>query len=132
MKLKDYFSDQAGIGVLATASDTGVVDAAVYSKPHIMEDGSVAFIMRDRLTHANVQSNPHANYIFIEAGSKSKGIRLYLQKIAETDDHELSASLSRRHLSPEEDEAKGAKFLVNFKLIKALTVLGGAEIIVDI
>ena len=132
MKLKDFFTNRSGVGVLATASETGAVDVAVYSKPHFLDGETISFIMRDRLTHANVQSNPYASYIFIEAGSKSKGIRLYLQKVSETDDQELISSLSRRSLTPEEDEAKGPKFLVSFKLIKALPVLGGEEIVVEL
>ena len=132
MKLKDFFTNRSGVGVLATASKSGAVDVAVYSKPHFLDGETISFIMRDRLTHANVQSNPYASYIFIEAGSKSKGIRLYMQKVSETDDQELISSLSRRSLTPEEDEAKGPKFLVRFKLIKALPILGGEEIAVEL
>ncbi|MBU0987235.1 MAG: pyridoxamine 5'-phosphate oxidase family protein, partial [Proteobacteria bacterium] len=60
MELKDYFENIKGLGILSTADRSGKVNAAVYSRPHFMEDGSLAFIMRDRLTHQNVLSNPHA------------------------------------------------------------------------
>ena len=56
--LKDYFENTNGVGVMATADKEGKVNTAVYSRPHFLEDGSVAFIMRDRLTHHNLQSNP--------------------------------------------------------------------------
>jgi len=69
--LKTYFENTEGIGVLSTADAEGRVDAAVYSRPHSMEDGTLAFIMRDRLTHRNLQSNPHAAYLFIEKGGVS-------------------------------------------------------------
>ena len=55
MTLKDYFTVTDGVGILSTADQKGVVDAALYSKPHCMEDGTLAFIMRDRLTHANIE-----------------------------------------------------------------------------
>ena len=68
MKLDDYFDLKKGIGVLSTADGEGKVDAAIYARPHFMDDGTVAFIMRDRLSHHNLQSNPHATFLFKEDG----------------------------------------------------------------
>ena len=68
-------------GVLATADSEGRVDAAVYSRPHVMDDGTAAFIMRERLTHENLKSNPHAAYLFMEKSEKFVGKRLFLTKI---------------------------------------------------
>ena len=75
MSLSEYFENTEGFGVLATADKDGRVDAAVYARPHILEDGTVAMIMRDRLTHHNLQSNPHATYLFAKKtpGTKAKG-----------------------------------------------------------
>ena len=72
MELKDYFEDKKGIGVLATADSEGKVGAAIFARPHVLDDCSVAFIMRDRLTHHNLQSNPHAAYLFSEEGEGYK------------------------------------------------------------
>ena len=129
MKLKDYFTEQQGVGVMATSNAAGVVDTAIYSRPHVMEDDSLAFVMRDRLTHRNLQENSHANYLFLEKGGGYSGMRLFMTKVDETDDHDLIASMTRRHLSPEEDKAKGKKFLVRFKVDKALSLIGGQGII---
>ena len=63
---RDYFEHVKGRGILATADADGRVDAAVYARPHITEEGHLAFVMNDRLTHANLQSNPHAAFLFIE------------------------------------------------------------------
>ena len=63
------------------------MDAAVYSRPHVMEDGTVAFIMRDRLTHHNLQSNPHAAYLFLEKAAGYQGKRLFLTKVTEEKDY---------------------------------------------
>ena len=58
MNLRDYFESVKGHGVLATADKDGRVDVAVYARPHFIDDETIAFIMRDRLTHHNLQSNP--------------------------------------------------------------------------
>lgn len=125
MDLKLFFTQAKGIGVLSTADDNGKVDAAIYAKPHVMNDGTIAFIMRDRLTHHNLKKNPYAAYLFIEKAMGYKGLRLFLKKVREDTDAELIQKMTRRSLSPEEDEAKGPKFLVYFEIEKALNLIGG-------
>jgi hypothetical protein len=127
MKLKEYFESRHGIGILSTADAEGRVDAAIYSRPHVFDDGTLAFVMRERLTHHNVGENPHAAYLFLEDGSQLGGIRLFLKKLREETDHALIAALTRRHLSAEEDRAKGPKHLVTFAVRKVLPLVGGGE-----
>ena len=91
MDLKKYFGSKKGLGVLSTADEKGKVNAALYSKPHVIDDKHVAFIMADRLTHANTNKNPYAIFLFKEEGSGYKGQRLYLKKLSETEDQELIA-----------------------------------------
>lgn len=122
MNLKDYFEKAEGTGVLATADAEGRVDAAIYACPHFMEDGSLAFIMLDRLTHKNIESNPHATFLFLEKGEEYKGVRLFLKKQGESTDASLIEELARRCLKPE--ELQGPKFLVLFKLEKILDLIG--------
>jgi hypothetical protein len=124
MKLKEYFENTAGNGILATADGNGQVDAAIYSRPHCMDDGTIALIMRDRLSHHNLQSNPHACYMFIEKGPGYKGKRFFLSKVREEQDTELLQSLRRRQYINEKDEAK---FLVFFKIDKELPLVGAGE-----
>ncbi len=124
MQLQDYFENSSGVGVLSTADSGGKVDSAIYARPQVMTDGTLAFVMRDRLTHHNLQENPYATYLFIEADRGYKGIRLFLKKVREDQDLELIAKMTRRSLSPEEDEAKGPKFLVYFEIEKALNLIG--------
>ncbi|MGD2270110.1 MAG: pyridoxamine 5'-phosphate oxidase family protein [Desulfobacterales bacterium] len=124
MDLKDYFENTKGVGVLATADSDGKVDAAVYARPHVMEDGTLAVIMRDRLTHHNLQSNPRATYLFMEEGPGYKGIRLFVTKIREEQESELLHSLRRRQYLDEKDEAK---FLVFFKLDRELPLIGAGK-----
>ncbi len=127
MNLKKYFETKLGFGVMATSDAGGVVDTAIYSKPHVLQTDQVAFVMRDRLTHSNLRENPHANYLFIEQAAGYMGIRLFLTKVEEKTDKELIAVMTRRHMSPEEDEAKGEKFLVVFKVDKVLSLIGSEE-----
>jgi hypothetical protein len=124
MSLNEYFDTTEGFGVLATADGNGKVDAAVYARPHIMDDGTIAMIMRDRLTHHNLQSNPHATYLFREKKPGYKGIRLFLTKIREEKDTDLLQSLRRRQYIDGKDEAK---FLVFFKIDMQLPLIGAGD-----
>lgn len=89
MDLKEYFEGREGFGVLSTADENGKVNAAVYTRPHVIDDSRVAFIMGDKLTHANIQKNPQAVFLYREEGPGYEGKRLYLRKETETDDPEL-------------------------------------------
>jgi hypothetical protein len=122
--LGEYFEDTAGTGVLSTADAGGKVDAAIYSTPQMMDDGTVAFIMRERLTHENLKTNPFAVYLFREDAPGHKGIRFYLKKVREDDDPELIRSMTRRHLTPGQDAQKGPKHLVIFAVEKVLPLIG--------
>lgn len=127
MKLKDYLQDVPGRGILATADAEGRVDAAIYAKPRILEDRSLVFIMRDHLTHHNIVENPYAVYLFMEDGPHYSGIRIFLKKIREDTDPGLIDQMTRRFLTPEQDKAKGPKFLVYFRLEKILPLIGSSE-----
>jgi hypothetical protein len=123
MEMKEYFERTSGNGVLATSDIVGRVNAAVYGKPHFMDGGSIAFIMLERRTHSNLQSNPHAVYLFLEKNgrNKSKGVRLYLTKIREEKNSELLYKI--RRVKYEGDE-KTTRFLVYFKIDDILPLIG--------
>jgi len=127
MILKEYFNNSSGIGILSTADSAGRVASAVYSTPHVFDDGTLAFVMRERLTHLNLQSNPCAAFLFIESASGYRGIRLFLRKLREETDSTLIAKMTRRNLTPEEDKQKGPKSLVYFSVEKILPLIGGGE-----
>lgn len=130
MNLEEYFKNTKGRGILATANSEGYVDAAVYSRPHVIDENTVAFIMRDRLTHANIQSNSHAAYLFMEEGSDGyKGIRLFLTKTAEEQDTErlYSMRLKSHNQIKETKEERGPLFLVFFKVDKILPLTAASR-----
>ena len=121
MTLDEYFNHNKGLGVLSTADSDGKVDAAIYARPHFMEDGTLAFIMRDRLSHHNLQSNPHAIYLFKEEGKGYRGKRLFLTRVREEQNTDLLESLRRRKSAYGNGEDR---FLVFFKLDKELPLVG--------
>ncbi|MDY0363062.1 MAG: pyridoxamine 5'-phosphate oxidase family protein [Desulforegulaceae bacterium] len=123
MDLKTYFENTKGTGVLSTADENGNVDSAIYARPHIMDDGSLALIMRDRLSHKNIQSNPKASYMFIEEGRGYKGKRFFLTKIKEEENTDLIETLKRRKYKEDSGPEIG-KFLVYFKIEKELPLIG--------
>ncbi len=121
MSLKDYFESNRGVGVLSTADGNGKVDSAIYSRPHLIENGTVAWIMRDRLSHSNLQSNPYASFLFKEDGEGYSGKRLFLTKVGEEQNTERLQSLRRRKSAYNDGEDR---FLVFFKVDKELPLVG--------
>ena len=110
---------------MATADSTGNLTAAVYAKPHFFGENSIAFIMADRLTHQNLQSNPHAVYLFIESGEGYAGKRLYLTKTKEEMNDPLIEKMQRRERRPVDEEyQKQNRFLVYFAIDKILPLIG--------
>ncbi len=124
MDLKEYFENVNGVGIISTADAEGNVNSAIYARPHVMEDKTLAFIMRDRLTHHNLQSNPKAAYLFLEEGPGYKGKRFFLKKVREEKDTELLHSLRRRSYNGEDVESKEPMFLVFFEIVKELPLIG--------
>jgi hypothetical protein len=114
VNLKEYFERVRGAGVLATADGEGRVDTAIYAKPHIMDKETVAFIMAERLTHHNLQTNNHA------------GIRLFLTKLREEKDTDLLYSIRSKRYAGEKEQGK-PRFLVFFKVDNILPLVGAGR-----
>jgi hypothetical protein len=116
MNLSDYFENVKGFGILATADEDGMVDLAVYAKPHVIDETTIAFIMRERLTHKNLKSNPKAAYMFVEHGKGYAGKRLYLTKIREESNTSVVEMFRKKQpeiCSPKDDSNK---YLVHFQI----------------
>lgn len=123
MELKRYFEGAKGTGVIATSDSNGKVNMAIYSKPHFMDNGEIAFIMTDKLTHHNLGQNASAAYLFKEEGEGHRGKRLYLTKLREEKDSELINTIrSKKHHSGSDDEK--SRFLVFFRVDKELPLIG--------
>ena len=122
MNLGEYFNQTKGRGVLATADAEGKVNAALYARPHFMDDDTVVFIMAERLTHENLQSNPWATYIFIQEGEGYKGKRLYLKKVNEEQNDQLISEICRKCDYSHYD--LHTRYVVSFNLEKVLPLIG--------
>jgi len=127
MDLNQYFKGTKGTGVLATADNQGRVDAAVYARPHVMDPETVAFIMPDRLTHHNLQSNNHAAYLFMEEEGGYKGVRLFLTKMREETEGELIQTIRRSKYGAACGEEEHCFFLAYFKVDKVLPLIGAEK-----
>jgi hypothetical protein len=128
MKLGEYFENSKGLGVFSTADATGKVNSAVYARPHFLSEQEVAFIMADRLNHANLQFNPHATYLFKEDGPGYAGKRLYLTKLREEKDSPMIEQITRLSYPGIEGKYEGmTKFLVFFRIDEVLPLIGGKE-----
>jgi hypothetical protein len=131
MNLQEYFETATGVGVLATADSSGKVDAALYARPHVIDDETVAFIMVDRRTHKNLDSNPHAVYLFKEQEGY-KGTRLYLTKTREEKDPELIESYRRRkHGLTSVQNENQSKYLVYFHIDETRPLTGNNKGVVQ-
>jgi ABC-type nitrate/sulfonate/bicarbonate transport system substrate-binding protein len=126
MRLNEYFENAKGTGVLVTADADGKVNAAIYARPHFLDvndDETIAFIMADRLSHANVQANPHAAFLFLEEAKGYVGKRLTLRRIKEETDPEKIQSIRRRQ-RPCECEEGSTRFLVYFHVDGVRPLIG--------
>lgn len=123
MSLNEYFETNRGTGVLATCDNAGNVDAAIYARPHVVDEQTVAFIMNDRLSYHNVSENPRAAFLFRESGQGYKGKRLHLTKTGEDSDPQKIRDL-RRRATPDECQQTEGKHLVYFRVDKVRPLVG--------
>lgn len=125
MKLSEYFAKAKGRGIMATADAMGNVGIALYARPHFIDEETVAFIMADKLMHKNLQSNPHAAYLFMEDKEGYIGKRLYLTKIKEEKDKALIAQIRRKDKCSIYRVYKDSlRYLVYFHIDKVLPLIG--------
>lgn len=124
MDLRKYFEKAEGIGILATSDSDGTVDIAIYAKPEVVNDSTIAFVMKERLSHQNLRTNLNAAYMFIEKGGEYTGKRLYLTKLRE----EINASVVQEFIKRQpviadaNDDSR--KFLVYFHVENAYPLVG--------
>ena len=83
MDIARYFNENEGTGILATADGRGKVDMAVYEKPEVIDNDTIALRMLERRSYQNITTNPNAAYTFMEAAGNYQGRRFYLTMIDE-------------------------------------------------
>ena len=94
MNLNELFQ-HPGLGVMATASNDGTVNTAVYARPHIIDDNTLVWGMTDERTFRNVSRNPSASYLFKTSAPGFTGCRLSLEMIRYEDAGDLLASIKK-------------------------------------
>ncbi len=122
MNLSDYFENVKGTGILATADGSGKVNAAIYARPHFIDENTLAFIMTEKLTHANLQANPNAAYLFIEDKPGYSGRRLYLKKTKEEQNAGLVKEMRRSSSHSHGDDDR--RYVVYFTVESVLPLIG--------
>jgi hypothetical protein len=124
MSLAEYFEDIKGLGVLATSDAEGKVDIAVYSRPYIIDENTVAFSMLEKLSYSNIQANPKAAYMFVEEGPGYNGKRLHLTKTGEEKDEERIKQIKQQHAKAKDYDGK-VRHLIYFTVDKIRPLVGG-------
>lgn len=124
MDLKHYFDQHEGVGVLATCDPASIVDVAMYCKPLVVDNNSVAFVMRQRLSHQNLEANLRAAYLFLEKGTEYKGIRLYLTMTREEINQTVVEQMRKKQpwICPAGDDSE--KYLVFFTVDRVRSLYG--------
>ena len=123
MSLAEYFENIKGLGVLATSDAEGNVDIAVYSRPYIIDEKTIAFSMLEKLSYSNIQSNPRAAYMFVEQGEGYAGKRLHLTKTGEEKDPERIKAIKQQHKKTREPDEK-VRHLIYFTVDKIRPLVG--------
>ena len=124
MGLKEYFESKSGTGIMATADPEGRVDMAVYAKPVVIDESTIAFVMRQRLSHQNLKQTLHAAYLFMESGAGYRGKRLYLTKIREEINVTLAEAMRKQQPAIYPDGDDSGKFVVFFHVDRVRPLVG--------
>jgi hypothetical protein len=124
MDLAHYFENTEGMGVLATCDPADRVDQAIYSKPFVLDSSTVAFVMKSKASHHNLQNHLKASYLFVEKDAGYKGVRLYLTKQREEKNSSLVKVLREKQpcIYPKEDDS--GKYLVFFEVDQIRPLVG--------
>ena len=124
MSLAEYFENIKGVGILSTSDSDGNVNSAIYSRPYIIDADTVAFSMLERVSYANIRSNPKAAYMFIERGEGYVGKRLYLTMTGEEKDPEKIKTIKQQHERAKDDDGK-VRHLIYFTVDRTRPLVGG-------
>ena len=126
--LHTYFEQTRGLGVLSTADASGRVDAALYARPHVVDQDTVAFIMGEKTTYRNLRENPNAAFLFKEDGEGYQGKRIFLEKIREErESDQLDAIRRRKKYEPKDGAEYSVKYVVFFRVTNIVPLVGAGE-----
>ena len=127
MNLEEYFEDAKGRGILATSDSDGNTNAALYSRPYIIDEDTVAFSMLERRSYSYIQSNPRAAFLWVENSPGHNGVRLYLEVTGEELDPEKVKQIKstrKSHRAPRDVP----KHLIYFKVTQTRSLIGDKQL----
>lgn len=124
MDLENYFENTDGTGILATCDSADGVNQAIYSKPFVVNNSTVAFVMQQHTSHRNLKSHLKASYLFIEKGDGYKGIRFSLTMQGEEKNRSLIESLREKQPCIYSEKDLAEKFLVFFEVGQIRPLIG--------
>lgn len=124
MDLASYFKKIDGVGILGTCDPLKRVDLALYAKPIVIDETTIALVMKQRLSHQNLKVNLQAAYLFLEKCGDCKGIRLCLTMLREEVNQSLIDALQKKqpYMYPPQDDS--GKFLVFFRVDRIRPLIG--------
>lgn len=128
MDLASYFKETEGVGILGTCDPQQQVDLALYSRPVVIDETTIALVMKHRHSHQNLQDNLKAAYLFLENGPGYKGLRMHLTKQREEKNQSLIELLRQKEptMFPKGDDS--AKHLVFFTVDQIRSLTGDASL----
>jgi hypothetical protein len=83
-RLIEYFNRQPRLGTLSTSDKTGKVNSAYFGSPRMVDDKTIFMGLGNNRTFANLQANPQAVFMVMEAGKTIvdwKGVRIYVKMV---------------------------------------------------
>lgn len=81
-QVMEMFNKETRIGVLATASGEGDVNAAVFGSPRMIDENTVIMAIGENRSYKYLQENPKASFIVVEPNTSPtqwRGFRIYLE-----------------------------------------------------
>lgn len=94
MDLIELFQNP-GLGIMATASKDGIVNTAVYARPHVIDQQTLVWGMTEGCTYRNIIENPHASFLFKTNAPGFSGVRLSLKMVRSEEDGEMLACIKK-------------------------------------
>ncbi len=95
MNLAELF-ERNGLGVMATAGSDGVVNTAIYARPHVFNETTLVWGMTDGRNFRNLAQNPHAAFLFKSDQPGYRGVRLVLELIRTEDSGVMLETIKRQ------------------------------------
>lgn len=130
--LMDYFNKAPRLGTLSTASRKGIVNAAVFGSPRMVDEKTVVMGLGRYRSLQYLQENPNAVFLILEPGTSLaewKGIRVYLKmKTAATSGPKLDDYKAQMAKAFGPDAAKMVQAVVTFEVteVRPLVDMGQA------